>query len=161
MKSSSVPTRSVQFGGAAVEAAILMIPMLLFVFGIAEGGRALFTYNTIAKSTRDGTRYLSSLEPGTGREAAACLVVYGKPSCTDDDSPLVPGLATGNVTVCDAVNCPATHHLAPVDGNGGPATGVMNIVTVTVTGFRPELFIGVTMPSIEFGPISTTMRQAL
>lgn len=151
---------SAQRGGAAVEAALLVFPMLLLlVFGIAEGGRLFFQYNTIAKSTRDAARYLSTVAPGSGHADATCLVITGTPDCTG--SPLVEGLAPANVAICDATNCAGTHRNVPVNGNSGPTTGVMNLVTVTVTGFRPLPFIGVAMPGVEFGDISITMRQAL
>lgn len=144
-----------QRGAAAVEAAILLIPMVLLAFGIAEAGRALFQYNTIAKTTRDATRYLTTVAPGTGFDTARCLAVYGTPTCGSD--PLVPGLATSNVSICDSTNCPATHRNVPTVGNAG----YVNLVTVTVSGYQFESLIPLPFGAFMFGPISNTMRQAL
>jgi Flp pilus assembly protein TadG len=157
-------SRLAQRGAVAVEAALVLIPLLILLLGVAEGGRLFFEYNAIVKATRDATRYLSTVAAGVENNdpsyaRARCLAVYGNTECAG--SPLVTGLTTGLVEICDARICPDTHRSVPATGNGGDATGVMNLVTVTVNHFQPELFIGVTMPVTEFGPISATMRQAL
>ena len=158
MKYSFVRGWAVQRGVAAVEAAFLLIPLVILLAGIVEGGRVIYQYNTIAKSTRDAARYLTTVEPGTGHAVATCLVVNGNPTCAG--SPLAEGLAAGHVSICDARNCPATHSNVPATGNGGPTTGVMNLVTVTVSGYRSPNFLRMS-PLLTFDPISTTMRQPL
>jgi Flp pilus assembly protein TadG len=156
MMSRRFTSRILQHGVAAVEAAFLVIPLVILLLGVAELGRIFYQYNTIAKATRDGARYLSEMAPGTGHAAAKCLVVTGSPSCAG--GPLVEGLAVDNVTICDATTCPATHASVHADGSGVP---VMNLVTVTVTGYRSANYVPVPLASIKFDPISTTMRQAL
>jgi hypothetical protein len=142
-------------GVAAVEAAFLLIPLVLLALGIAEFGRAFYQYNTIAKATRDGARHLSMMAPGTGHAAARCLVVTGSPSCSDPA--LVDGLAVANVGICDATTCAGTHANVAADG-GVP---VMNLVTVTVSGYQSVNFLPWPFAAgLEFDPISTTMRQA-
>lgn len=155
-------SRMFQRGVAAVEAAFLLIPLVILLLGIAELGRAFYQYNTVAKATRDGARYLSMMAPGTGHAAARCLVVTGSPSCAG--SALVEGLEVGNVSICDAVDatkCSGPHHL-PSDGSGFPA---MNLVTVKVTGYRSTNFVPASLlfslPFFDFEEISATMRQAL
>lgn len=143
-----------QRGVAAVEAAFLLIPLVILLLGIAELGRVFYQYNSIAKATRDGARYLSMMAPGTGHAAAKCLVVTGSPTCAE--GPLVAGLAVSHVSVCDATTCAATHANVAADGNGVP---VMNLVTVTVTGYQSVNFLPIPVPSIEFDPVSATMRQ--
>jgi Flp pilus assembly protein TadG len=152
-------TRSRQQGAAAVEAALLAIPLVLLALAAAEFGRALFEYDTIAKSTRDATRYLTTLPAGTGHGQAACLAVTGTTDCSG--AVLVQGLATTHVQVCDAVSCPGTHHLVPATGNGGTPTGAMNLVTVTVRDYTSSNFLPWPFPAMTFDPISNTMRQAL
>jgi Tfp pilus assembly protein PilX len=155
---SAVRSRLTQRGAALVEAAILLIPLLIIVLGIAEGGRMFFQYNSIAQSTRDAARYLSTVEAGNAygqHDIAKCLAVYGNVNyetreCVGTD-PLVPGLSTSNVVITEESGVTAL-------GTGGP---VMNLVKVTVEHFTPQPFIDIVMPSFEFGPISTTMRQAL
>lgn len=145
-----------QRGVAAVEAALLLIPLVILLLGIAEFGRIFYQYNTIAKATRDGARYLSMMAPGSGHEAAKCLVVTGsQPPCAGTP-PLVEGLTASQVSICDATTCAATHANVPADGNGMP---VMNLVTVTVAGYQSVNFLPVPVSSIEFDPISATMRQ--
>jgi Flp pilus assembly protein TadG len=148
-----------QRGVAAVEAALLMVPLMILLYGIAEGGFLVFQYNTITKSTRDAARYLSTVPAGAGHATATCLAVYGNTGCSGD--PLVPGLAAGNVQICDASNCPGTHRNVPATGNGGAATGVMNLVTVTIDDYHPDNLVNALMSWVELGPVSTTMRQAL
>lgn len=154
MMSGQLRSRMLQRGVAAVEAAFLLVPLVILMLGIAELGRAFYQYNTIAKATRDGARYLSEMAPGTGHAAAKCLVVTGSPSCSG--SPLAEGLAVGNVSICDAATCASTHANVPADGTGVPS---MNLVTVTVTGYHSVNFVPLPVPSIEFDPISATMRQ--
>ncbi len=49
-----------QRGVAAVEFALVIIPLLLIVAGIIEFGRAFWYYDALAKSTRDAARYVSN-----------------------------------------------------------------------------------------------------
>jgi len=144
-----------QRGVATIEAAFLLIPLIILLLGIAELARVFYQYNTIAKATRDGARYLSMMAPGTGHATARCLVVTGSASCAG--SPLVEGLDVAQVSICDATTCPASHANVEADGD----VPVMNLVTVTVTGYRSANFVQVVLPFFDFEPISTTMRQAL
>jgi Flp pilus assembly protein TadG len=153
-----IPAR--QKGAAAVEFAILVPFMILMALGVTELGRAFYQYNTLTKSLRDGVRYLSTQAPGTGHGTAACLVVHGNQDCSG--GVLVPGLSTSMVSVCDAINCAGTHSAVST------GTGVVNLVTVTVTGYTFDSFINFQMggltigvPDLTFPPIGTTMRQAL
>jgi len=155
MMRSNFSSRMLQRGVATIEAAFLLIPLIILLLGIAELGRVFYQYNTIAKATRDGARYLSMMAPGTGHATARCLVVTGSASCAG--SPLVEGLDVAQVSICDATTCPATHANVEADGD----VPVMNLVTVTVTGYRSANFVQVVLPFFDFEPISTTMRQAL
>lgn len=56
-KFNSIPHK--QHGVAAVEFALVIIPLLLIVAGIVEFGRTFWYYNALAKSTRDAARYVS------------------------------------------------------------------------------------------------------
>jgi len=143
-----------QKGVAAVEMGIVLIPLVVLVFGITELGRAFYQYNTLAKGTRDAARFLSAQGPGDPNDVAIaqCMVVYGNGTCTG--SPLVPGLATSQVSVCDSTNCP---------GNLAQPTGseVINLVTVSVVGYAFTSVVPFVVPSLTFNDISTTMRQVL
>lgn len=151
-----------QNGVVVVEFALLIIPMILMVFGITEFGRAMYQYNTLVKSTRDVTRYLSTQAAGTGVSTAQCLAVYGSKTCGVLGTELVPGLTTAMVTVCDASSCPASH------SSVATGSGVVNLVTVTIQGYQFQSVVSFTaaglvvgLPNITFGDISATMRQVL
>lgn len=157
----TLPTRLPihQRGVAAVEFGLLLIPLVTLAFGITEYGRAMYQYNAIAKATRDAARYLSMQAPGNaGAMATAhCLVVYGKTACSG--TPLVPGLDNQEVTVAikDSSTNPGTHALQPISVGGGPVTGVANLVTVEVSGFKFVSMVSFVVPDITFGAIGTTM----
>jgi Flp pilus assembly protein TadG len=154
-----------QRGVAAVEMAIVLIPMLVLCFGVLEIGRALYLYNGLVKSTRTAVRYLTaqSLEsPPAGETAASIrlkarsLAVCGATDCTAAAQPLVPGLALEHVQVCDPVGCPGTHR------NVSTGQGTANLVTVTIggSGATPFAFESLSpwlIPHLTFPPVSTTM----
>lgn len=159
--------RKRQRGVAAVEFGILIIPLVLMLFGLTEYGRAIYQYNTLAKSVRDATRYLSTVSPGEVNEfgvnewnKAKCLARYGNTTCI---GPLLaPGLTDGMVVICDATNCTATHSVVDT------TEVAVNLVTVTIQGFQftslinfPVGGLSAGAPNITFGDISNTMRQAL
>ena len=96
-----------------------VLPVLLVLFGAtAEFGRFFYTYNTLAKSTRAGARYLTATATASDDDAKS-LVVNGT---TDDGaSPLLPGLSTGHVNITreGPLCCPQT-------------------VTVEISGYKYE-----------------------
>lgn len=162
MRNDQLPgMRCRQRGAAAVELGILMTVLLPLAFGTSELGRAMYQYNTLAKASRDAARYLSGQGPGDAAEltVARCLAVYGNTGCSG--TPLAPGLTTAMVAVCDSSNCAGSHQ------NQATGSGVINLVTVTISGyvFTPvvplNVFSNATAASLTFSPISTTMRQIL
>lgn len=163
----SINARRRSLGVAAIEFALLLVPLLTMLTGITEVGRGLYYYNTLAKSARDAARLMSTQAPSDPdypalANAAVCGAVYGNAGCTG--APLLPGLAAAMVSMCDPQSCPGTHANVPT------GTGVVNLVTVTIGGpgnpytfvplaaFVPGLF-GVA--AFEFGPIHMTLRQVL
>jgi len=155
MKTAATRSRW-QRGAAALEFGILFFPLASITFGITEAGRALYQYNTIVKSVRDATRYQSSITPGSTL-AARCIAVTGSPasaggSCSG--TPLLPGLTLALVTACDRLTCAGTHNLQPT------GSGVVDLVTITVTGYPFASMVPFAMPSVAFGPIAATMVQS-
>lgn len=144
-----------QRGAAAVELALMLIPLITLTLGILQYSVAMSRYNTIAKSVRDAARYLTQYAPGDSNAIAAarCLVVTGTTGSggTCSATALVSGLTIADVSVCDSSNC-ADHKLQ--------STGrtVVNLVTVTVTGyeFKELPFLADTLA---FGDVSVTMEQ--
>jgi Flp pilus assembly protein TadG len=158
-------------GVAAVELAILLIPLLTLVMGVAEFGRAIYQYEALTKATRAATRYLSEFSPSDVAYPLAdaqCLAVTGQLTSSQGCSgnPLVPGLKASMVVICDRVNtstgCSQTYANAPTVDSSGAAAGTINLVEVKIRGFvySPiEPFLKLT--SITFNDISTVMRQVL
>ena len=154
----SISWRSKQSGVAAVEFAILFIPLIFIAFGMTEYGRALYEYDTLAKSARNATRYLSTQAPGNGFVVAKNLAVYGNESGTLPA--LAPGLTTGMVSICDSsfpdTTCPG--YSAAVNGGG------VNLVSVTIDGYPFVPVVSLVnlnfgLGPFIFGPISVTMHQ--
>lgn len=140
-----------QRGVAVVEFALVLPMLLVLTFITTEFGRAMYQYNTIAKSVRDAARYLSIQLPNTKINEARNLIVYGKTAVTDADPPLALGLATSQVPT-------------PTWQNAG-SDPVITTVTVQVTGYTfnsmvPSVF-GLNLGSYTFSTISATMRSHL
>jgi len=143
-------------GVAAVELGLMIIPLLTIVFGVTEYGRAIYTYNAVDKAARDGVRHLTSVLPTSPdpKNEARNLVVYGNIEGTG--SPLAPGLTTAMVSICDAAACPSTH------ASVSTGTGVVNLVTVSITGYTYESIVTFVAPAtLDFSDISVTMRSHL
>lgn len=162
--------RERQRGVAAVEFAILLIPLLLMLCGVAEFGRAIYQYDALTKATRGATRYLSQFSPddaGYPAAQAKCMAVHGNTGCTG--APLVVGLSTAMVVICDRVDaagCPGmTFANVNTYDNGagaGVPAGTVNLVAVKITGFayspiQPLIDVG----GLVFSDVMTVMRQVL
>ena len=133
-----------------MEFALLLPLLLLLTMTTTEFGRAIYQYNTIVKSLRDATRYLSMQTPNTKLAEAKNLVVFGNIAGTGQA--LVPGLTVAKVSI------------PPWQLTG--SNPVINTVSVTVTGHTfHSMFasvFGVAFGDINgditYGPISATMR---
>lgn len=144
-------------GAVAVEMALLLIPLIIMAVGVAEFGRAMYEYNTLAKAVRDSVRYIPQRVPKNPNDLtdpvyvkAKCLAVYGVDASGEvacDGTPLLLGLNESMVTI------------VPPDTSSGNSD-----VTVTITGyqfqfvFNPLVFFGNTATFITFGDIHATMR---
>ena len=144
-------------GAAAVEMALVLVSMFVLILGVAEFGRALYQYNTLAKAVRDAARHLSQFNPndtstyGEVKEDATCLAVYGSLSCGGEV--LVADLTTDMVSINTL--------------NQTTEAGVsITLVEVAITGFtfnfflNPLVFLGGGDQSITFGDIRAIMRQS-
>ena len=138
-----------QKGVAIVEFALILPFLLLLTFITTEFGRAIWEYNTLAKSVRDGARYLSTQPPGTKITEARNLMVYG--NMAGSGTPLAIGLTTSNVP-------------APTWQLAGTAP-VINTVTVRISGYTfNSMFtsvLGIPFGALTFPDITATMRSYL
>lgn len=137
-----------QRGVALVEFALVLPLLVLLAMITAEGGRALYQYNTLAKAVRDGARYLSMrVASPENTSHAKNLVVFGNTAGVGD--PLLPGLTLTNVP-------------DPSWGTTG-AYPAVSTVTVSVTGYSftalfPRAF-GLLFGNLTYSPIRATMRS--
>lgn len=86
-----------QSGVAAVEFAIILIPLLLIVAGVVEFGKTFWYYDALAKATRDGARLMSRADKDAIEEAkvaAEGLVVNAV-----NAAKVSPTLTSANVSV--------------------------------------------------------------
>ena len=108
-------------GSSTIELAIVFPILLLLFVGAVELGRLFYIYTTLAKATYVGARYLSTSRNAVNGSAtektnalmeAKNLVVCGIKSTAadacDNETPVVPGLTTANVLICDNFSTPCT-----------------------------------------------------
>jgi Flp pilus assembly protein TadG len=135
-------------GTQLVELAIVLPLLVLMLGAAAEFGRFFYTYQTLAKATRAGARYLTiESAAGTADAKAENLVVYGDEGGAG--TPVVSGLTPGQVRITRT----------------GGTSAFPERVTVQIVGYEyePVFDLGklVGSPSlslrIEVSP-STTMR---
>lgn len=156
-----------QRGSAAVEFALLLIPMLLLAFGVTEFGRAIYHYNTLLKSVRASARLLSHENPDSDRyvtlqDQARCLAVYGNVQCSGQS--LAPDLDKSHIKICDRKSWSDCKDAIQGSYRNVPTgEGTMQLVAVRIDDYVFS-FIGLPLvtagPTITFGPIEAVMRQA-
>lgn len=149
-----------QKGVAIVEFALVLPLLLLLTFITTELGRAIYQYNILTKSVRDGARYLSTQQPGSAAAitTARNLMVYGNPAGTG--SPLAIGLSLSHVP---AASCCTWTEVTSTPVNG--SSKLINTVTVRISGYSfTSLFasaFGVNFGTFPYSDITATMRSAL
>lgn len=136
-----------QQGVAAVELALIMVPMLTLCFGITELGRALYCYNGLVKATRGAVRYLAA-NPTASETEVKNLALCGALTCGD---PLAPGLTLAQISV-------ATYSSIPT------GQGSADLVSVTIGGTGAAAYeftslVPWVVPSFTFAPVTTTMAS--
>jgi Flp pilus assembly protein TadG len=138
-------------GTQLIEFAIVFPVLFLLFAGTTELGRMFYTYNSLAKATRGGARYLSTVTTvdNTSTTKAKNMVLCGNSAgCGGAGQPaaILPNFTASNIVVTP------------------PATGVgVKYVTVAITGYtyQPLVFNLNAMTggnfNISLAP-STTMR---
>ena len=84
--------RGLQRGAFIVEAALIVLPFLLMIFGIIEFGVVIRAYNFVSYAAREGTRYASVRGAESGVPASATQV-------SDFVKRQAVGLVASNMTV--------------------------------------------------------------
>lgn len=135
----------------------IVLPILVVLFaGTVEFGRYFYTYSTLSKAARIGSRYLVTADVSAAEaNNAKKLVVFGNTAGTG--SPLIEGLTVDQVVV------------TPRNAAGqAMAAGVPNTITVEIVGFKhkPMVDLGGLIKSETFSldidvKPSVTMRYLL
>lgn len=164
-----------QLGIAAVEMAVLLLPMLILCFGITEIGRALYLYNGLVKATRGAVRHasqpLAGKTPQMLRDEAIFLALCGKTACSDSDQRLIPGLTVAHIAVCDAGIC-VDHDNVPLPNQAGRTADLVSVTIglpvpngaytqggATPTAYAFSSVVPWVIPDISFGAVAATMAE--
>lgn len=152
--------RARQHGVVMIEFMIVAPLLLLLMLAIAEFGHALYQYNALTKSVRDGARYLSehAMLGITGSIAISAsdiietqnLVVYG--NTAGNGTPKLPGLAVSQVTASclgGGSLCPGVEHV--VVAAQYPYQSILG-ASFPLLGYGADLSLGFTLNT------SVTMR---
>ncbi len=148
-------------GAAAIEFALVLIPLLMIVTGIIEFGRTLWYYDALTKATRDGARYLSNVTVASIGSSAYATTTG---NCSTDSltadrivycaavAANVSGFSLSDVVVsCDGSNC--VNNLKPLY-----VSVSINKYPVTIGGWIPVFLpTGTTTWTAKLSP-RTTMR---
>lgn len=111
MSSSSIARRLAadRQGGPLAEMAIVLLPFLLLLALLIEGGNLLWRHQIAAKAVRDATRFLSRqqtlvgpgclVDAGAFAAASAAAQVLGATGRLAGAAPLVPGWTSASIAI--------------------------------------------------------------
>lgn len=134
-------------GQNLLEFAFVATLFFLLIFSIIEGGRALWTWNTLVQATRAGVRYAAVEAPTANDTQIKKVVVYNDPNGNSASPTVAPGLTEANVNV------------RYLNNNGSVAANknVADTVEVSITNYQ---FIAITAflgAAITLPPSTTTL----
>ncbi len=143
-------------GVAAVEFALVLIPLFLIVAGVVEFGRTFWYYDALAKATRDSARLMSMADKDSitsAKEAAENMAVS-----VANDARISPALSADNVLV----ECLSASYVSQTCTNGTAPSNVR----VTIVDFSVDIGSWIPFVSMSGGSgwndvllsPSTTMR---
>lgn len=147
--------RRCQAGAAAVELALVLLPVLLVSLATAEFGYLLSRYHSLNKRVHDATRYLSGFDPvGDASYAsrvlqAKSLVEFGN---TDASGNASLGELGSRLFTCDrhavtAAQCPASASASPLSGGlYTVSVGISNYLHEPL--FASSSWVRITLPTV-------------
>lgn len=141
--------KDTQHGVAAIEFALLLVLLLMFVSGVVEFGKSFWYHDALTKATRDGARYLSNIRVSTlvaldaaTQDQAKAMVVNAATLAQ------VPSFTAADVTVSCEPNCTAPVYVKVA----------VNAYPITIGGWMPIILpVGTTTWNTTLSP-STSMR---
>ena len=127
-------------GATAVEVALVLPVLFIFIMGIVVMGLGIYRYEQVAALAREGARYASvhgtQYAADTGNAAATAADVYNNAIL-----PLAIGLAAADLTYSvtwNTTNSPTSYN----PNSTPPGAPLQNTVSVTVTyRWTPEMYV--------------------
>jgi Flp pilus assembly protein TadG len=109
-------------GATAVETALVLLPLLMFMFGIFEYGRLLMDWNLLDNAAREGCRYALANNQDT--------------TISTDVTTIVTNYMAGRNTSFSGftVSVSGTHQGSTYTGNAVNILAPGDVITVTVSG---------------------------
>ena len=151
---------------------ILLLLLLPMIYLTVEASRAISEYKALVNQVRASVRYLSTKNASEGHIQAACFLKTGVFDCSTVTPLILPGYANLSIQITDSrlqtlngVNTGivpgGTHRFQQTSTPTDPFGSVVNLVTVQASGYQYTVITGPfqRFTTINFGPISATMRQ--
>lgn len=113
-------------GQSLVEFSLVLPLLLLLIFGVIDGGRLIYTFNTVSNAARDGARVAIVNQSTSGTDTCDTTSATAWPNGCAIQAGLVLNLSPGDVTVV---------YRDPTDTGActTPSIGCLAVVTVTGT----------------------------
>lgn len=125
-----------QSGASAAEFALVLPLLLIFLFGIIDGGRFLWEYNQAEKATQAGARFAVVSDPIPGGLATANYVNVG--GLTQGD--VIPASAFGKVSCTSTACCvPTSSCTTPYPALGTHNSAAFTRVVTRMKGMKSNI----------------------
>lgn len=131
MRGGSSRMRKIETGQSMAEFAIAVLVFLIILFGVIDLGRAVFEYNDLANSAREGAR-MAIEQQYTDDQVKAWTAQQSAGLLTDDDV-TVSGSRTCNAVPCPSVTVTVQHTFTPVTPLIGTLIGGSGSITMTAS----------------------------
>lgn len=137
-------------GATAVETALVLLPLLMFLFGIFEYGRLLMDWNLLNNAAREGCRFAlaNNQDPTISTDVSTIVTNYmaGRSTSFSGFTVSVSGVSMSGPNAGTAYSGNAVNILAPGDQ-----------ITVTVTGNYQFMNIIPTISASTAFPMSSSV----
>jgi Flp pilus assembly protein TadG len=124
-------TRGDQSGQSMVEFALVAMTFFILIFGLIDFGRAIFEYNLLASSAREGAR-AAIMQSNTDSDVIDRTVAASAGMLSPDDV-TISGSRTCTAIPCPSVTITVRHSFSPVTPLIGTAIGDSIAMTASST----------------------------
>jgi Flp pilus assembly protein TadG len=132
-------------GATAVETALVLIPLLMFLFGIFEYGRLLMDWNLLNNAAREGGRYAlaNNQDPAISTDVSTIVTNYmaGRSTSFSGFTVSVSGVSMSGPNAGTAYTGNGVNNLAPGDQITVTVTGNYQFMNIIPTVSAPNAFL--------------------